>query len=66
MSEPVICSVCAQEASRPDLRGTYWRKPPNGIPISFSRTVVQEAGGIERLLSEWEQWDCDNWQPVPK
>lgn len=64
MNEPVICSICGQEASRPDLRGTFWRKPPDGIPIQFSRTVIQEAGGLDRLLAEWQQFDVDEWKPV--
>lgn len=53
-SEPVICSICKQVADRPDLRGTMWRKSPDGIQISFSATVVQMAGGLEKLLAEWE------------
>jgi hypothetical protein len=54
--EPVICSVCGQVAAHPELRGKMFRKKDGtAIPMSFSAALVQIAGGIDRLLADWEE-----------
>jgi len=66
MGTLTVCSVCEQEAKHVHLRGTMWlRRGTLGPSMSFCRTLVGVAGGIERLLSEWDQVDWDG-KPVAK
>ena len=59
MSDEPICSICGQVVAHPELRGKIFRrKDGKGTPMSFSATLVAIAGGIDRLLAEWEE---DNW-----
>jgi len=45
----------ASAATRPDGYGGMWkRKDGKGCPMPFSSVLLQEAGGIDRLFSEWE------------
>jgi hypothetical protein len=53
--EPVVCSVCRQVAEHPEYRGTcWWRKDKSGVGMSWSATLLQVAGGFDRLIAEWE------------
>lgn len=37
-------------------KGGYWRKKDKSTPaMSFSLTVLEMAGGVRKLLEEWEQ-----------
>jgi len=46
--------------AHPELHGTFFRrKGGNGTSWQFSRTVLDMAGGLERLLSEWERVSID-------
>lgn len=43
-------------ASREDLHGKGFRKKDGTfIPIAFSPTLIKMAGGLDRLLAEWEE-----------
>lgn len=58
LAEVKICSVCQQVIDHPELRGTSWGKKDNSVgfySMSFSATLIQIAGGIDKLFSEWEQ-----------
>ena len=64
VTDKTICAICRQVAARPDLRGTMWRRSGGGIAMSFSAAVVQLAGGLDRLLSEWIQVDPNTGVPL--
>lgn len=41
-----ICSICQQVIKHPEFRGTCWRrKDGKAIPMSWSASLIQVAGG---------------------
>ena len=54
-TEPVVCSVCRQEALHPEFRGTTWgKKDGSGVWFSYCATLIDIAGGYDRLVADWE------------
>jgi len=62
MCEAIRIGVAIQaELSRLPV---MWRRKPDGVPMTFSSYVLNQAGGLARLLTEWEAVDHDTYQPV--